>query len=170
MDVGMHRGEDTRYYLEKGFRVIAIEARADFVQENRAQFAEQIERGSLEIVHSAISDTEGTIPFHVFPGASVWGTADPRYRQRNEAMGFASNEIFVPATRFESILGRYGIPYYLKVDIEGLDLLCLQALHEFRQRPAYVSVELTMTNFDAAFESVASLFNLGYRKFKLVNQ
>ena len=30
-DVGMHKGEDTEFYLRKGFRVIAIEADPDLV-------------------------------------------------------------------------------------------------------------------------------------------
>ena len=31
-DVGAHKGEDTEYYLRKGFRVIAIEAMPEFCE------------------------------------------------------------------------------------------------------------------------------------------
>jgi len=30
-DVGLHKGEDTEYYLTRGFRVVAIEANPDLV-------------------------------------------------------------------------------------------------------------------------------------------
>ena len=42
------------------------------------------------------------------------------------------------------ILGEYGIPYYLKVDIEGADLLCLEGLTWFTSRLTYISIESNM--------------------------
>ena len=38
-DVGMHKGEDTDYYLQKGFRVVAFEANPDLVNLCRTRFA-----------------------------------------------------------------------------------------------------------------------------------
>ena len=32
-DIGLHRGEDTAYYVARGFNVIAIEANPDLVAE-----------------------------------------------------------------------------------------------------------------------------------------
>ena len=36
-DVGMHKGEDTEFYLRKGFRVIAFEADPDLAHSGRVQ-------------------------------------------------------------------------------------------------------------------------------------
>ena len=41
-DVGLHKGEDTEYYLKKGFRVIAIEANPQLISECKARFREAI--------------------------------------------------------------------------------------------------------------------------------
>jgi FkbM family methyltransferase len=170
MDVGMHDAEDTRFYLEKGFRVVAVDAQSNFVERARHALGSYIQSGALEIVNCAIGSKEGTIPFYVFPDASDWGTGDPRYVERNRTEGKEYVVIDVPAVRFESLLSRYGIPYYLKIDIEGFDLLCVKALNAFEERPKFISTELTMTTFDEAFESLAALFAAGYRRFKIINQ
>jgi hypothetical protein len=68
----------------------------------------------------------------------------------------------------------HGVPYYLKIDIEGLDLVALRALHEFRDRPRFVSIESNVSSSNATFERVfgefADLWSLGYRRFQFVNQ
>jgi FkbM family methyltransferase len=170
MDVGMHLGEDTQFYLDKGFRVVAIEAHPKFVIDNRAKFEDYIEKELLEIVPSAITEKDGTVPFHVFPEKGDWGTLDPGYAQRNIARGTACKIVEVPSVTFESILQRYGVPYYLKIDIEGADILCIKALHRFGQRPKYVSFEAELVGFESTFEALSHLYVLGYRRFKIVNQ
>jgi FkbM family methyltransferase len=37
-----------------------------------------------------------------------------------------TSEIKVPTVRFESILAKYGVPHFCKIDIQGNELLCLQ--------------------------------------------
>jgi len=170
MDVGMHSGKDAQFYLAKGFRVVAIEARPDLVAANCGRFAGEIQSGLLEIIHCAVAETDGTAPFWVFPGKDDWGTLDRRYAQRNINRGQQFYIIEVPCRPFTQILECHGIPYYLKIDIEGADMLCVRALHRFSQRPTYVSLELTMSTFDEAFEGLAQLYSLGYRRFKIVNQ
>lgn len=170
MDVGMHLGKDTQFYLDKGFRVVAIEAHPQFVVDNRAKFDQYIKDGLLEIVPVAVAEREGTVPFYLFPEKGDWGTLDARYAQRNIARGTVHTIVEVPSAAFEIILQRYGMPYYLKIDIEGADILCIKALHHFAQRPKYVSFETELVNFDSTFEALSHLYVLGYRRFKIVNQ
>jgi hypothetical protein len=47
----------------------------------------------------------------------------------------------VPCRRFASVLEEFGVPYYLKVDIEGDDILCLQDLNPQRL-PKSMSMEV----------------------------
>jgi FkbM family methyltransferase len=170
MDVGMHLGEDTQFYLDKGFRVVAVEAHPQFVVDNRVKFGDYIEKGQLEIVPLAIAEKEGVVPFHLFPEKGDWGTLDPGYAQRNIARGKEYKIVEVPAVSFESILRRHGIPYYLKIDIEGADILCIRSLQHFTERPKYVSFETELVGFESTFEALSHLYVLGYRRFKIVNQ
>jgi hypothetical protein len=40
-DVGFHRGEDTAFYLKKGFCVVAFEAHPRLAEKGRAMFADR---------------------------------------------------------------------------------------------------------------------------------
>jgi hypothetical protein len=68
------------------------------------------------------------------------------------------------------MLEKFGMPYYLKIDIEGADLHCVRALPRFSERPKYVSLESTMTSSDGLLQEFGLLRDLGYVRFKLVNQ
>ncbi|MGH9478768.1 MAG: FkbM family methyltransferase [Terriglobales bacterium] len=170
IDVGMHEGQDTRFYLDKGFRVVAVEAEPGLVEAARRKFAPELAAGRLEIVHGAISDRTGPIPFWVFPEKSEWNTLDPQHATRNIALGCAHRVVQVQGRGFDGILSRYGVPHYLKIDIEGADLLCVQALSGARSRPDFVSLELAMASAETAFCILAELYRLGYRRFKAVDQ
>lgn len=169
-DVGMHTGEDTDFYLKKGFRVVAVEANPSMVEAAQRRFSRELENGSLIIVGKAIASEDGIVRFAINSRESEWGTIETSYAQRNELVGTTNQWIDVPATKFESVLREYGVPYFLKVDVEGADHLCIEALSKFPDRPIFVSVELTLLSFADYFDVIANLWSLGYRKFKIVNQ
>ena len=66
-DVGLHRGQDTRFYLDMGYRVVAVEAEPGLVEAARRMFAPEIADQRLAIVHCAISGEDGPVPFWVSP-------------------------------------------------------------------------------------------------------
>ena len=51
-DVGAHKGEDTTFYLKKGFKVIAVEANPALAQGLRDRFQWAIEPGQLTVVEA----------------------------------------------------------------------------------------------------------------------
>ena len=169
-DVGMHTGEDTAFYLKKGFRVVAVEANESLVEGARERFADEIDAGRLTIYNVAIAEREGTTDFFVNLEKDDWGTTSREFVTRNEALGTRHTKVEVPCMPLQRILRECGVPYYAKIDIEGADLLCLQALLEFEERPRYVSIEASLRSFEAVFGELAHLWVLGYRLFKVVNQ
>lgn len=174
-DVGMHKGEDTAYYLQKGFRVIAFEANPELVEYCRNRFAAEIGDHRLIIVEGAIVDpdagpTEGTIKFFRNIELSVWGTVSSDWAQRNEGLGTHNEVIEVRVIDFIECLKRYGIPHYMKIDIEGVDAACLKALLQFDTKPNYVSIESEKVRFGGLRSEFDLLTKLGYTSFKLVQQ
>jgi FkbM family methyltransferase len=168
-DVGAHKGEDTALYLAKGFRVVAVEAHPDLAEGIRQRFSGAIHAGHLVVVQAAISDSVGSVPFYVNDKVSVWGTTFESWAQRNAKMGAPSRCIEVPSIRFDELLDEHGTPYYLKVDIEGADLLCLEALRD-RATPRHVSIESTKSSWDELLAEFDLLESLGYSHFKVVSQ
>lgn len=170
-DVGMHEAEDARFYLRKGFRVVAVEANPRLCRRARWRFWAAIARRRLVVVEGAIAEAPGRTDFIVFEGRAQCGALDNHYARRNVAeKKLTPRRICVPAIRLEPLLERYGVPYYLKIDIEGADLVCLHALQHFEDRPAFVSVEIDYMQRDLSEAMLDELVALGYRRFKIVPQ
>ncbi len=176
-DVGMHKGEDTDYYLKKGFRVVAFEANPALVASCRNRFSDDIKNGKLSIVEGAIVEQlpdksqPASIKFYQNKQKSIWGTVDSAWAQRNEVVDGTTNEIIeVPVVNFSDCLKEHGIPYYMKIDIEGMDSVCLKALMNSQQKPDYISIESEKVSFDKLLEEFNLLVKLDYSKFKAVQQ
>lgn len=161
IDVGMHNGSDTEFYLKKGFRVIAIEANPRFVEAARERFAAEIAQGRLEIVEGAITDADGDVSFYVNLDQDLWSAVDEKIGSR---MGTRAEKITVPSIRIEDILEGRDDVYYIKCDIEHADIFVLRALGRMRRLPRYFSVEAHELDY------LAHLVVAGYDRFKLVNQ
>jgi len=172
MDVGMHDGTDTAYYLAKGFRVVAIEANPALVSAAQERFADAIARERLKIVAAAITESRGTTSMAVADSMTIWSSVDPGFIKRNTGIDY--RQVEVPAIPFQDVLGEHGVPYFLKIDIEGNDILALRALHRMRDRPQFVSIESSVTaykpDFADVFDELAELWTLGYRGFKYISQ
>jgi len=175
-DVGMHCGEDTDFYLRKGFRVVAFEADPENVSFCRRKFAEFINNGQLKIVEGAIIDLHAAeagqkkVSFYKNEKLSVWGTICIEWAERNERLGTSSSMIEVDTINFAEAIKEHGVPYYMKIDIEGCDVVCLNALSRFRERPDYVSLESDKTSFSGIRHEIELLADLGYDSFQAVEQ
>ncbi|MFN4123581.1 MAG: FkbM family methyltransferase [Flavobacteriales bacterium] len=172
-DVGLHKGEDTGYYLRKGFKVVAFEADPDLIKSCKQKFAKEISSGQLRIVEGAIVENikaGDVVRFYKNNKNTVWGTVVQDWSERNVKLGAQSEVIEVKAIDFAECLRLYGIPYYMKIDIEGMDTVCLKSLLHFDNKPDYISIEsdkVSMDNIKAEFQ----LFDaLGYNAFQIVNQ
>ena len=175
-DIGMHKGEDTDYYLKKGFRVIGFEADPDLIEYCKSRFLEAIERGRLIIVEGAIVEqqfgkTAGrTVKFYKNLENSVWGTINDAWAHKNAKLGTHYRILEVKAVDFTECLRKYGIPYYMKIDIEGSDTICLRSLLGFERKPSYISIESDKVSFERLREELNLLARLGYDRLQAVQQ
>jgi FkbM family methyltransferase len=169
-DIGMHRGEDTDFYLKKGFRVIGVEANPVLFEYCVRRFQNECQTGQLVVVSKAVAEHGGTVDFYVNKKFSIWGTADKDWMLRNRKLGAESDLIQVPSVRMDDLFGQYGIPYYMKVDIEGLDHLCISTLVGRAEKPSYVSVETHAWSGADTLKLLTLLSAAGYTRFKIVSQ
>ena len=58
-----------------------------------------------------------------------------------------------------------GVPYYCKIDIEGSEVQLLRSMTNRAMLPEYISVEC-----HPYFDPIESLYECGYRQFRLVHQ
>jgi FkbM family methyltransferase len=170
-DVGMHRGEDTEYYLKKGYRVIGFEADPDLVHACSQKFAAEIQSGHLIIVEGAIAPPEHGehLPFYT-SSLSVWGTIVTDWVKRNEGMGASSRSITVSRVDIKSAFQRFGVPHFIKIDLEGMDRHVLDVVGELPVKPRYLSLESEKVSFDKLIDEMNALRRAGYSSFKVVPQ
>jgi FkbM family methyltransferase len=174
-DVGLHHGQDTDFYLKKGYRVIAFEADPANAAFCRLRFAAEIAAGRLTIVEGAItekrsSNGNGTVKFYRNADHSLWGSTSEDWAMRNEVMGTTNEIISVPPIDFGECLEKYGIPHYLKADIVGSETVCLRALADFDRKPDYISIRSEKLVFRRLEREFDILEELGYDRFKAVKQ
>ncbi len=169
-DVGMHRGEDSEFYLKKGFKVVAIEALTRLAEEASQRLKDYVKSGQLVVLNVAIAEKDGPLTFYENPGHSVWGTTDPQWAERNRKLGMSSIKTTAQGMNFANIVRQHGVPYYLKVDIEGADTLCLEGLRSLEARPRHISIESTKKSWQSLQGEFALFRQLGYSKFKVVPQ
>jgi FkbM family methyltransferase len=170
-DIGLHRGEDTDFYLRKGFRVVAIEANPDLVSACQSRFETTLQSGRLHIVEGAIADPSAGDTVTFFKNEnSVWGTIDPTWAERNLNAGCVSERIEVKRVDIKDVFDKFGTPYLVKIDIEGADEVVLQSLELLSEKPPYVSVEAEKTSYEGAKQQIQSLQDLGYRRFRIIQQ
>ncbi|MDO8972356.1 FkbM family methyltransferase [Reyranella sp.] len=155
-DIGMHNGDDTEYYLKKGFRVVAVEANPSLCEAAKTRFAEQIASGQLQVHNVAIAAEAGVIKFYVNDKKSVLSTL----HEPADMSGW--REVECKSLPLTSILESPDSIEFVKLDIEGADLLALEDLYRHRVLPSNISCEAHQV------EVVCKLVSMGYQRFKLV--
>ena len=159
-DLGMNNGDDCAYYLSKGYDVVAIEANPSLVRRARERFRREISDRRLVIECVGIVDQPRSIPFWICDERDVFSSFDATRAGRN---GLKCHPIEVECVTFEAILEKFGIPHYLKIDIEGAEPYCLKHLPR-THLPQYISLEAEDLQW------LVLLQQLGYSEFKIVDQ
>ncbi len=167
-DIGCHNGDDSDFYLRKGFRVVAVEANPDLCALLRRRFEIALANGRLILIDKAIAEHEGEVDFFSYPTMNVWGTTKANWASAFERRGARALKVKVPSTTISSLIKCYGMPYFMKIDIEGSDHLCLDGLLSFSERPQFISTEIEGRAQIA--DLTICLARLGYGKFKIVDQ
>jgi len=174
-DVGMNNGDDTAFYLSRGHTVIAIEAIPDLVEAALNRFHDMSRVGRFRALNVAIAEDGSERDFWVCDDHSALSSVHRPLANRG---GRKSHAIRVKSCRFRDVLDQFGLPHYLKIDIEGGDALCLQDLDR-NDLPPFISVEAECGG-DEVFSSrkdrshslsnLNHLYSCGYTRFKLVTQ
>ena len=162
-DIGMHDGQDTDFYLKKGYDVVAVEANPDLVQTNRQRFADEIKQRRLTLIHGAIGTSKPIVKLYINERKTDWSSI---YKQIAGRDNKELRCVEVPGIQASDFFDSYGKDlFYCKIDIEGADANVLFDLMNLPiVKPKYLSIEAT------------SAWHLGimramdYDCFKLINQ
>jgi len=165
-DVGAHRGQRTDVFLRLGARVVAIEPDPSNQRLLAGRYSRDLPFGGpVTVVGKAVSDgSSGATMWVHAPGSGLnslsqkWvqtlGLDDRRFGSRVE---FAHRQ-HVETTTLEALMNSFGIPLYIKIDVEGHEASVLRGL--IRPVPL-LSFEVNLPEFlPEALECVGILSRL----------
>ncbi len=161
-DIGIHNGDDTAYYLSRGYRVIGVDANPTMIESAYSRFSEEVRSGRLTLLNRGILDRAGAISFFVNEADTKLSSFE---RKLAACHGDPCREIAIECVPLPVLFAAHGVPYYLKVDIEGADKLCAKSMLGSVALPPFASFEFMFDDSEAILQT---LCDLGYRGFKLI--
>lgn len=165
-DLGFLNGEDTSRYLSEDFDVVAVEANPLLCDSARREFEHEIAVKRLILYNRAVAPPElGSIDFFVNKERPEVSSTERWIAEQN---GIYSVQQHVLTTiDLQRLIMTHGTPYYMKVDIEGMDKEISRQLQMITYKPQYVSFELNKVDY---LEIFMNLKIAGYTRFQLINQ
>jgi FkbM family methyltransferase len=163
-DVGSHVGNRVRAFRRLGARVVAIEPQPDLVAVLRRLYGKDPQ---VVVEASAVGAQPGTATLRVATRTPTVSTVAPSWIddvRRDPRFGSVrwDQELTVPLTTLEELIGRYGEPRFCKIDVEGSELAVLRGL----TRPLEaLSFEYLPVVADRAVACVRRLTELGDYRF-----
>lgn len=160
-DIGVNHGEDSEFYLAKGFRVVGIEANPILCAKLQERFENEIASGQYNLLNIGIWSEEKELEFYHNLDNDHWSSFDREYGCRNDTKFEILN---IKCTTIDRLLSDFGTPHYMKIDVEGADRIILKQLQHVSARPNFISVE------EYGFQAIVHLRELGYRFFYVAPQ
>lgn len=162
-DLGMNNGDDTAFYLSRGYNVVALDANPALCEAAKRRFRTAIDDGRLTLLNAAIWDNEGEATFYLNLDNDHWSSLDIGWAGRDASR---VRKIRVNCLTLSRLFEEFGVPLYLKIDVEGVDQSILEQLRSADLLPLYVSVE----DCRFGFQYMETLASCGYDGFKLLDQ
>jgi FkbM family methyltransferase len=161
-DVGANNGDNIPYYLQKADLVVAIEANPALADAIKRRFQPEISAGRLAVESCVVTANraDDATPFYIHKEQHFLG----QFPRPPDTESDKFEKIEVQSKTLISIIGAFGPPHYVKIDVERFDKVLLKSLFRHGVFPPYVSAESHDIGVFATFVAIG-----GYNAFKLVD-
>ena len=151
-DIGANHGSKTEIFLKLGAKVVALEPDELNQEILRHRFLEyRFAKKPVVIVTKAVSDRESVETIWIDAPGSAKNSLSREWvetlRQDKERFGETlkfSQKRMVETVTLEQLIEAYGVPFFIKIDVEGYEVNVLRGL---RRRIPFVSFELNLPEF-----------------------
>lgn len=148
-DVGANKGNKIKAFLQMGFTVIAFEPEKKSLETLQWRYKNN---NKVSIVPVGISDKEGMLTMHITQARSGYNTFSNEWVESLEdktANRWKKKHIYkqsyeVQVKTLDQMINKYGLPLFIKIDVEGFELQVLKGLHTL---PRYLSFECNLPEF-----------------------
>ena len=131
-DLGAHAGNRTRAFAAVGCRVIAVEPQPDFARLLRTFFARS---PGVDVIEAAVGDQTGRASLSVSERTPTVTTLATEWRDtRGQDSDFSgvqwNRQVDVHTTTLDALIERFGVPAFIKIDVEGSEPSVLAGLSQ----------------------------------------
>ena len=148
-DVGANKGNKVKALLALGYRVIAVEPEKNSLKTLHYRFDKH---SAVTLVEKGLSDAPGTAQIHIAAPRSGFNTLSNKWVDilgRSDVNRFEQKIEYadaydIPLTTLDQLISEFGIPYFIKIDVEGYEVNVLHGLHA---APDFISFETNLPEF-----------------------
>lgn len=141
-DIGANHGGKCAAFLRLGARVLAVEPNPKCIASLSNRFAREIATGRLIILPVAIGRSAGRAQLREFSLDSCASASDAFAAALEEDFGPPTAIYDVEMISGASLFERYGVPAFMKIDVEGMDA---EVLSTVPRRPRMLSFEFNLS-------------------------
>ena len=158
-DVGANIGNRTKIFLKLGAKVVAVEPQKECLRVIRAVYGRN---KCLTVIQKVLGASEGEAELMISSANTIsslsydWIEAVKR-SGRFDDYSWEKKQI-VNMTTLDSLIATYGIPSFIKIDVEGFEYQVIQGLS---QPIRTISLEFTPEFIESIFKCIDYLQSIG---------
>lgn len=158
-DVGAHVGDKSQQFLNKKLKVLMIEPLPKCVEQLKLKFKDN---KNIKILQKAVGKKKGNTSLMINSKVPTLSTMSDHWKKGRFSNQIWDSEILVEVTTLDELIKTYGLPSYIKIDVEGFELDVLMGL---TQKAGIISFEFTSEFLDHSINCLDYLKKIGYEKF-----
>lgn len=148
-DVGANKGNKIKAFLQMGFDVVAFEPEHKAIETIEWRFKKN---PKVIIEKTGVSDAPGELTLHITDSRSGYNTLsnewveslEDKQQNRWEKTHKYKSSYTVPVTTLDAAIKKFGMPYFIKIDVEGFELNVIKGLSKL---PGFLSFETNLPEF-----------------------